>query len=185
MRGWNPYSVLGVAEDASPAETSKAWRTLARLHHPDRNPDDAHAHARSVEINRAYEALSTPEARALTDARLRMERLEDQAQLRQASRPAASGPAPSAPQRRRRRTRVRRPSRTTRARKRAEAKCSWPTSSTAAPAAAETSSHRPAPPATTQLGPFATLGATLAAGRVPGGVFWLVLGAILDARRTR
>ncbi|SVA77786.1 uncharacterized protein METZ01_LOCUS130640, partial [marine metagenome] len=34
------YEVLGVARDATGSEIKRAFRSLARKHHPDKNPDD-------------------------------------------------------------------------------------------------------------------------------------------------
>ena len=63
----DPYSVLGVDKKASAAEIKKAYRKLARQHHPDRNPDDAKAEARFKEISEANDLLSDPEKRAAFD----------------------------------------------------------------------------------------------------------------------
>ncbi len=52
------YEVLGVPRTASEAEIKKAYRKLARQHHPDRNPGDKQAEARFKEIQDAYEVLS-------------------------------------------------------------------------------------------------------------------------------
>jgi DnaJ-class molecular chaperone len=63
----NPYDVLGVAKGASEAEIKKAFRKLAKQHHPDRNTDDAKAKDRFAEVNAAYEILGDAEKRARFD----------------------------------------------------------------------------------------------------------------------
>jgi molecular chaperone DnaJ len=61
------YKVLGVKKDASADEIKKAYRTLARQHHPDKNPDNAAAEARFKEVSEAYDVLSDPKTRAEYD----------------------------------------------------------------------------------------------------------------------
>src|SRR3989442_11371935 len=51
------YEVLGVAKDASEEDIKKAYRKLARQHHPDRNPGDKQAEARFKEVQDAYDIL--------------------------------------------------------------------------------------------------------------------------------
>lgn len=60
------YDVLGVSRDASEAEIKKAFRTLARTHHPDVN-DSPEAEAEFKEIAAAYEVLSDDSRRATYD----------------------------------------------------------------------------------------------------------------------
>lgn len=52
------YRILGVAETASTVEIKKAYRRLAKQHHPDRNPNNAQAAERFKEINEAHDVLS-------------------------------------------------------------------------------------------------------------------------------
>ena len=57
------YKVLGVKKNASADEIRKAYRTLARTHHPDKNPDNAAAEATFKEVSEAYDVLSDPKSR--------------------------------------------------------------------------------------------------------------------------
>lgn len=61
------YSVLGVGKKASREEIKKAYRKLARRHHPDRNPNDPKAEERFKEIQQAYDTLSDPAKRKQYD----------------------------------------------------------------------------------------------------------------------
>lgn len=55
------YKILGVDKSASQDDIKKAFKKLARKHHPDLNPNDADAKRRFQEINEANEVLSDPE----------------------------------------------------------------------------------------------------------------------------
>ena len=57
----DPYKVLGVSRDASDDEIKQAYRRLAKLYHPDRNPGDAAAAKKMQEVNAAYEQIKNPE----------------------------------------------------------------------------------------------------------------------------
>jgi DnaJ-class molecular chaperone len=64
----DPYSVLGVPKTASDDDIRKAFRKLAKKHHPDLNPGDKAAEAKFKEISQANEILSDPEKRRRFDA---------------------------------------------------------------------------------------------------------------------
>lgn len=61
------YAVLGVQRDASEADIKKAFRELARQHHPDLAKDKRAAEEMFKEINEAYEVLSDPQKRKRYD----------------------------------------------------------------------------------------------------------------------
>lgn len=57
------YRELGVAPNASDEEIKKAYRSLAKKHHPDANPDKPEAGERFKAISEAYTVLSDKESR--------------------------------------------------------------------------------------------------------------------------
>ena len=61
------YRTLGVEKKASGSEIKRAYRDLAKKHHPDRNPGDKKAEEKFKEINEAYQVLSDSEKRARYD----------------------------------------------------------------------------------------------------------------------
>ncbi len=61
------YKILGVDKNASQEEIKKAYRSLARKHHPDLNPNDKEAHKKFQQINEANEVLGDPEKRKKYD----------------------------------------------------------------------------------------------------------------------
>lgn len=67
MAGKDYYNILGVSRNASEREVKKAFRRLARKHHPDVNPGDKSAEAKFKKISEAYEVLSDKEKRQKYD----------------------------------------------------------------------------------------------------------------------
>lgn len=63
----DPYEVLGVDRAASEAEIKAAFRRLAAIHHPDKNPNDPDAGVRFKEANLAHQILSDRDKRAAFD----------------------------------------------------------------------------------------------------------------------
>jgi DnaJ-class molecular chaperone len=62
------YRILGVPAGASAEEIRKAFRRLAKKHHPDVNPGDKAAESRFKEANEAHEVLSDRKKREEYDA---------------------------------------------------------------------------------------------------------------------
>lgn len=61
------YEVLGVSRAATPDDLKKAYRTLAKLYHPDKCPDDQAAEEKFKEAANAYQVLSDPQQRVTYD----------------------------------------------------------------------------------------------------------------------
>lgn len=67
MAARNPYEVLGVKKEATADEIRKAYRALAKKHHPDLNPGNKAAEAKFKEIAVAYDLLSDADKRGKFD----------------------------------------------------------------------------------------------------------------------
>lgn len=66
MNGRKPkdyYKILGVSKEASQKEIEKAFRELAKKHHPAANPGNKEAEEKFKEITEAYNVLSKPQKR--------------------------------------------------------------------------------------------------------------------------
>ena len=61
------YEVLGVTREATDSEIKRAFRSLAREHHPDKTPDDPESERRFKEVQEAYAVLSDREERKKYD----------------------------------------------------------------------------------------------------------------------
>jgi len=67
MQGPDYYKLLGVPRDAKPDDIKKAYRKLARRHHPDVNPGNSDSEDRFKEISEAFEVLSDSKKREIYD----------------------------------------------------------------------------------------------------------------------
>ncbi|WP_309649061.1 molecular chaperone DnaJ [Nocardioides sp.] len=61
------YAVLGVKKDASSEEIKKAYRKLARAHHPDSNPGDTAKHEKFKAVAEAYDVVGDADKRPKYD----------------------------------------------------------------------------------------------------------------------
>jgi molecular chaperone DnaJ len=61
------YKTLGVSKDADADEIRKAYRKLARKHHPDLNPGDKASEDRFKQVQEAYDILSEPKKKQMYD----------------------------------------------------------------------------------------------------------------------
>jgi molecular chaperone DnaJ len=61
------YEVLGVTRTVTEVELKTAYRKLAMVHHPDRNPGDAECEHKFKELSEAYDVLKDGDKRAAYD----------------------------------------------------------------------------------------------------------------------
>ena len=61
------YEVLEISKDATDSEIKRAFRSLARRYHPDKNPDDSEAETKFKQVQEAYAVLSNPAERKKYD----------------------------------------------------------------------------------------------------------------------
>ncbi|KAF2724226.1 chaperone protein dnaJ [Polychaeton citri CBS 116435] len=61
------YKLLNIGRDADEKQIKKAYRSLSKKYHPDKNPDNPNAHQKFVEVSEAYDVLSDQELRRVYD----------------------------------------------------------------------------------------------------------------------
>ncbi len=61
------YDILGLPKNASDEDIKRAYRNLAKKHHPDANPGDSAAGEKFKELSEAYQVLSDPQKRKAYD----------------------------------------------------------------------------------------------------------------------
>jgi curved DNA-binding protein CbpA len=88
-RDW--YVVLGVPRGAPDAEIKLAYRELALIHHPDRNPGNKAAAQKFLLVKEAYETLTDPNERRIHDQELKLR----EGKATKSPRAAAPSPKPS------------------------------------------------------------------------------------------
>lgn len=64
---FDPYAALGVSKTATQEEIKKAYRSLAKKHHPDLNPGNKEAEKKFKEASHAFDLIGTPDAKAKFD----------------------------------------------------------------------------------------------------------------------
>lgn len=85
------YDRLKVARDAPPEVVAAAYKSLSKIHHPDRNPGNAEAAKIMALINASYDILSDPDKRRQYDHWLQQQ--EREAHTTKHTESAQSGPA--------------------------------------------------------------------------------------------
>ncbi|MFL5754228.1 MAG: J domain-containing protein [Bacteroidia bacterium] len=71
MQSNDLYAILGISSSASKEEIKAAFRKLAKLHHPDKNPDSKDSAEKFRQIKEAYETLINPLRRQKYDSKQR------------------------------------------------------------------------------------------------------------------
>ncbi|WP_088825463.1 J domain-containing protein [Listeria goaensis] len=70
----NYYAELGIETTATVEEIKLAYRSLAKIYHPDRNPGDSRKQERFIRIAKAYEVLKDSKMKADYDVELKQSR---------------------------------------------------------------------------------------------------------------
>ena len=63
LKSFDPYGILQIQFGSSDQEIRKAYKNLAKIHHPDRNRNDPNAHKNFIILSKAYTCIKDEKAR--------------------------------------------------------------------------------------------------------------------------
>lgn len=63
LKSFDPYEILEIKNNSTDKEINKAYKNLAKIHHPDKNRNDPNAHKNFIILTKAYQCIKNEKSR--------------------------------------------------------------------------------------------------------------------------